>query len=149
MSDDLKPDTDHKGEPRIYPCRDCGVMRSKSEGGTTFTVCDECWDKIYKKPSPDTDTDTDCGVCGGSGQDPYDRDNLTECRACCGTGEAEREPSPDTVVVRRVDLEILLSRLKPITGRTQYPLKGLAEAARLIDSVIERIEQLLTQGEVE
>lgn len=30
---------------RIYPCKRCGKMRSKNEGGTTFTVCDECWDK--------------------------------------------------------------------------------------------------------
>lgn len=34
---------------RIYPCADCGAMRSKNEGGTTFTVCDECWEKHTKK----------------------------------------------------------------------------------------------------
>jgi len=28
-------------DARIYPCKDCGKMRSKREGGTTFTVCDE------------------------------------------------------------------------------------------------------------
>lgn len=32
---------------RKYPCADCGTMRSKNEGGTTFTVCDECWEKRY------------------------------------------------------------------------------------------------------
>lgn len=32
-------------DERIYPCDDCGVMRSKAEGGTLFTVCDHCWDK--------------------------------------------------------------------------------------------------------
>ena len=32
---------------RIYPCADCGTMRSKDEGGTVFTVCDTCWDKHY------------------------------------------------------------------------------------------------------
>lgn len=32
---------------RIYPCDDCGMMRTKAEGGTTFTVCDACWDKHY------------------------------------------------------------------------------------------------------
>jgi len=37
---------------RIYPCADCGCMRTKDEGGTTFTVCDDCWDKAYKKPTP-------------------------------------------------------------------------------------------------
>ena len=32
-----------------YPCADCGLLRTKEEGGTVFTVCDECWDKHYKK----------------------------------------------------------------------------------------------------
>ena len=36
-------------DARIYPCADCGVMRSKNEGGTTFTVCDQCWDRHYLK----------------------------------------------------------------------------------------------------
>ena len=31
-----------------YPCVDCGKPRTKAEGGTTFTVCDECWDKRPK-----------------------------------------------------------------------------------------------------
>lgn len=34
---------------RIYPCADCGKMRTKEEGGTAFTVCDECWDKRFDK----------------------------------------------------------------------------------------------------
>lgn len=39
--------------PTLYPCADCGAMRTKAEGGTTFTVCDECWEKRYPKtPSP-------------------------------------------------------------------------------------------------
>ena len=33
-----------KGAP-LYPCDRCGKKRSQNEGGTTFTVCDECWDK--------------------------------------------------------------------------------------------------------
>jgi hypothetical protein len=37
---------------RIYPCKKCGKLRSKDEGGTTFTLCDECWDKEYKKHHP-------------------------------------------------------------------------------------------------
>jgi len=40
-------------DERIYPCDDCGKLRSKDEGGTTFTVCDECWDKRFGKPKPD------------------------------------------------------------------------------------------------
>lgn len=34
-------------EQRIYPCGECGVMRSKAEGGNIFTVCDRCWDVTF------------------------------------------------------------------------------------------------------
>jgi hypothetical protein len=30
-------------DARIYACKRCGKLRSKNEGGTVFTVCDECW----------------------------------------------------------------------------------------------------------
>lgn len=46
--------TPTKEQERIYPCHDCGTMRSKDEGGTVFTVCDECWDKHYKR-QPNTE----------------------------------------------------------------------------------------------
>lgn len=42
-------------DKRIYPCIECGVMRSKNEGGTTFTVCDECWDKSHPTKTKLTD----------------------------------------------------------------------------------------------
>ncbi len=32
----------------LYPCMECGKLRTAREGGTTFTVCDQCWDKHYK-----------------------------------------------------------------------------------------------------
>lgn len=35
-------------DEELYPCASCGELRTKAEGGTTFTVCDECWDKHYK-----------------------------------------------------------------------------------------------------
>ena len=35
-----------------YPCADCGVLRTKDEGGEIFTVCDSCWDKHYRKEQP-------------------------------------------------------------------------------------------------
>lgn len=34
---------------RVYQCQKCGTMRSEAEGGTVFTVCDDCWDKHFKK----------------------------------------------------------------------------------------------------
>lgn len=41
-------------DAEIYPCADCGVLRSKAQGAKIFTVCDTCWDKHYKnmKPAP-------------------------------------------------------------------------------------------------
>lgn len=38
-----------QGKVEQYPCHDCGKLRTKEEGGTTFTVCDDCWDKAYPK----------------------------------------------------------------------------------------------------
>lgn len=49
-------------DARIYPCADCGLMRSRSEGGATFTVCDVCWDKAYPTaPAPDEGAGCVCG----------------------------------------------------------------------------------------
>ena len=45
------------GEP-MYPCADCGKLRTKAEGGTTFTVCDPCWDKRRAAPPSDGLADT-------------------------------------------------------------------------------------------
>ena len=33
-----------RGE-QYYPCACCGSWRTKGEGGTTFSVCDDCWNK--------------------------------------------------------------------------------------------------------
>lgn len=41
-----------EADARIYPCDKCGKMRTKAEGGTTFTVCDTCWDDHYKLTNP-------------------------------------------------------------------------------------------------
>lgn len=33
----------------VYPCADCGVLRSEHQGGRSFTVCDKCWIEYWKK----------------------------------------------------------------------------------------------------
>ena len=43
MKDKIREPNDDND--RVYPCAKCGTLRSKREGGTTFTVCDDCWDK--------------------------------------------------------------------------------------------------------
>ena len=42
-------------DQRAYPCASCGVMRSASEGGTVFTVCDACWDDTVPSASATTE----------------------------------------------------------------------------------------------
>ena len=59
-----RPPTATLTEEKMYPCADCGKLRTKDEGGTTFTVCDECWNKHYKKPK----------LAKPSGLVPLDRD---------------------------------------------------------------------------
>jgi hypothetical protein len=48
---------------RIYPCERCGTMRSEAEGGTTFTVCDECWDILAAEDRKRRGAKT-CKCCG-------------------------------------------------------------------------------------
>ena len=36
-------------DEKKYPCKVCGVLRSKEEGGTVFTVCDKCWENHFKE----------------------------------------------------------------------------------------------------
>lgn len=38
-----------EAEPE-YPCSKCGKLRTKAEGGATFTVCEACWEK---QPTPE------------------------------------------------------------------------------------------------
>ena len=66
-------------EGRIYPCDDCGIMRTKEEGGTTFTVCDECWDKAYPKTPP---SEPKCSACQGTGQIEGDDADMYPCYRC-------------------------------------------------------------------
>jgi len=40
----------------LYPCVDCATLRTKAEGGTVFTVCDDCWDKHHPRRAASIDT---------------------------------------------------------------------------------------------
>ena len=42
-------------DQRAYPCASCGVMRSASEGGAVFTVCDACWHDTVPSASATTE----------------------------------------------------------------------------------------------
>jgi len=57
--------SEEKDEPK-YPCDKCGTLRTKAEGGTTFTVCDECWDaeKSPIQPTAASEEGKECGHAG-------------------------------------------------------------------------------------
>lgn len=52
-------------QEKKYPCAVCGKLRTKDEGGTTFTVCDECWKRKFcpqptqEKELPDNNNTVD------------------------------------------------------------------------------------------
>lgn len=47
------PSGEREATEPLYPCDECGTMRTKAEGGTTFTVCDPCWERLHpKSPTP-------------------------------------------------------------------------------------------------
>jgi len=49
---------------QAYPCNQCGKPRTKAEGGTLFTVCDECWSKP-SEPKIQPTTDAQIAKTGG------------------------------------------------------------------------------------
>jgi hypothetical protein len=47
-------DTNAVREPKdlddpVYPCVDCGKLRSANQGAHIFIDCDTCWDKLHPK----------------------------------------------------------------------------------------------------
>lgn len=96
---------------QTYPCDECGKLRTKAQGGTTFTVCDACWDKAHPKPDETATMKTlhwtgdgkgtafafgfgtvraciDCGVLIAGGP--------TRCVACVRVLEAAPKPDAAT-----------------------------------------------------
>ena len=59
-------------EQRIYPCEGCGKMRTKAEGGTTFTVCDACWNKDKLVTAPHTTQGYNKVTCDHGPGDPHE-----------------------------------------------------------------------------
>ena len=39
-------------QEKKYPCLVCGKLRTKDDDGTTFTVCEECWEKEHPLQPP-------------------------------------------------------------------------------------------------
>lgn len=84
--EDACPHCRSEGEPpdddRIYPCAKCGKMRTKAEGGTVFTVCEECWNTGPSEPpaalpveerGDDVSEIAVCRECEGRGFNPCSR----------------------------------------------------------------------------
>lgn len=45
-----------------YPCAKCGRLCTKAQGGTTFTVCDGCWEETHSEAEPEWPT---LAICSG------------------------------------------------------------------------------------
>lgn len=70
---------------KTYPCDKCGKPRTKAEGGTTFTICDECWAAAQPKKRPVSDAP--CDVCGYNGPGYYQ----SETHPCIAAAQPEEE----------------------------------------------------------
>ena len=99
----------HEEAEPLYPCDypGCTVMRTKAEGGTTFTVCDKHWDEHYgrapAKPEPTPERE----------EHSYELTNLPgeewRCKKCGKWGprnetlrKAERDCAPEPTVLPSV-----------------------------------------------
>jgi len=79
------------GVEPIYPCDRCGVLRTKAQGGTVFTVCDDCWDA--SEPST-------AATPGTPEQKEQEGDARVDGSCSSGTGRATAssgEPTPALV----------------------------------------------------
>lgn len=100
--DTAEPATPTDSE-QIYPCAQCGAMRTKAEGGTTFTVCDACWDAAVPsyaqvgKPAP-----------------TYSADDLRKVaeavRADCYLAAGLPSWSPTLAAIRALDLDAIIAK---------------------------------------
>lgn len=83
--------------PALYPCCECGVLRTKDQGGDTFTVCDSCWDKLHLRAKPAlaevqrVDDTWKCKHCGCD-EDYFDRDLEHPCYRCRKCGKETESP---------------------------------------------------------
>ena len=91
---------DRELEEKKYPCVDCGKLRTAGEGGTTFTVCDECWDKSHKKPTSNVDEKL--------------RDILSECGL----------DAPDEEEIQKA-MGLIKALYKPLLEELEYLVNGI------------------------
>jgi hypothetical protein len=94
----------------IYPCADCGVMRTKDEGGTTFTVCDKCWDKKHK-PSPEAECNHDYVISPEEG--------ILHCTRCGRNTDKECGPAPEARVDWEKELEMFCAEIHDLGMRDE------------------------------
>lgn len=73
----LTEDTERPQNTETYPCDKCGALRTKSEGGTTFTVCDKCWDNT------ETSTRSNDVVTASTDEEP--KEPALDCPLCKDT----------------------------------------------------------------
>jgi hypothetical protein len=103
------------GEQR-YPCAECGVLRTKAEGGTVFTVCDGCWDKRHP---PRVQRCIGCGV--------KIVDNAAICEGCW-----DKRHSPIGAKLLSATREQLIEEVLRLRGELAEAQRRTAHAAKVI-----------------
>lgn len=121
---------------QLYPCEKCGKLRTKDEGGTTFSLCDECWEKYYGEPKGSEDkmslilTDEEIKHIFELDDIPYL--NLTEYKMVC-EAQLSKFASMDDGKVR----EFLVDYM------TSY--KDVSERHALAETPVESAEYLVSK----
>lgn len=91
LGEDIVAALDNDGaKPPTWTCDECGVPRTKAEGGRIFTVCDRCWSTPMAKPR----RPAVCETCEGHGDVSSDAQHsvFTDRSDCPG---CKMIPCPD------------------------------------------------------
>jgi len=155
-------------ECRVYPCADCGVLRTAAEGGTVFTVCDACWNKAHPSELHHPRCKHTIGgiatvitisappyVCGFCERDrlqsALNRAESERIKACALTEAAEAENTRLAAEVERLTTEhaaeqlhnrVLRSRLADLGETRAHALSSRVDLVVQRDSLQSRVDLL-------
>jgi hypothetical protein len=121
-----------------YPCANCGTLRTKAEGGTTFTVCDSCWDKAHPKKIMNMEQEFEAWWDENDDPDgPYITHSQVARAAFIAGCEAQK----------RVDVEIVRTNYyENLNMHTDSFIAGYEQAEDDIAAAIERSERSGKEG---
>lgn len=149
-----------------YPCAQCAKPRTKAEGGTVFTVCDDCWptgtpsiDSIAEPRPDDLKRCRECGVERFVSRVGIDRDawncamwNLGEQKL--RADRAEAEPTRLLSLVSQLTGErdeavAEVERLRKVEKFLRYYECCDDAVSKMTEAVLKVVEDTPLEGDVE